>query len=189
MKKQNINNTLELLENIGLLKKVVRTGWVLKGVNGAESVAEHTYRVAIMAMLFAPEHNLDQLKLIKMALIHDLGEVFIGDIKWETGKKIVGQQKEKHRDEKKAIKEMFKRNIDYQEFVKLWKEFNDQKTEEAKLLKEIDKLEMAAQAYEYEKNGHDKEKLDEFWDNAKKYLAGGKLESVFKKLQRKRSKL
>jgi len=73
-------------------------------------VAEHTWRVAMLALLLAPELNLDQSRLVKMALVHDLGEIGIGDIKWESGKKVIGSQKKKHADEEETINQMFADN-------------------------------------------------------------------------------
>ena len=121
---------LDLLSETGLLKKVQRTGWVLKGVKDVESVAEHTWRVALMALILAPQLGLDQLKLTKMALVHDLGEASIGDIKWESGKKVIGSQKKKHHDERKEINKMFADNPSFKEYVGLWEEFVEQKTTE-----------------------------------------------------------
>lgn len=170
---------LDLFLEIGILKRVQRTGWVLKGVKDVESVAEHTWRVAVLALVLAPELGLDQLKLVKMALIHDLGEVGIGDIKWESGKKVIGSRKKKHIDEEKAITQMFADNPNFQEYIQLWQEFNCQETREAKVVKQLDKLEMVIQALEYEREGYPSEWFDEFWENAEKYLKNQELEPFF----------
>ena len=177
---------LDLILEIGILKRVQRTGWVLKGVKDVEPVAEHTWRVAMLALLLAPELGLDQLKLVKMALIHDLGEAGIGDIKWESGKKVIGSQKKKHNDEERIIRQMFADNPSFQEYIDLWKEFSAQKTREAKIVKQLDKLEMVIQALEYEKEGYPSEWFDEFWENAEKYLKGQELEALFIFLKNKR---
>jgi len=179
----NNDKLLDLFLQIGLLKKILRTGWVLKGVKDPESVAEHIFRLAILSMLLAKELKVDQLKLIKMALVHDLGEAIIGDIKWEEGTRIVASQEDKHRDEKKAIEKMFSGDPNYSEYVDLWIEFNDQNTKEARALKLLDKLEMVIQAYEYKKEGYTD--LEEFWQNAEKYLKGSQLEELFVKLLKK----
>jgi len=189
------NEFLDLFLEIGLLKKVQRTGWVLKGVKDVESVAEHTWRVAMLALVLAPQLNLDQLKLTKMALIHDLGEIDIGDIKWESGNKVIGSQEKKHRDESKAIKKMFADNPNFAQYVELWEEFNDQKTKEARVVKQLDKLEMVIQALEYEKEYCARAaclptaRFDEFWENAQKYLAGQELEPYFRFLKKERKRL
>jgi len=71
--------------------------------------------------------------------------------------------------------------------VELWKEFNGQETREAKIVKQLDKLEMVIQALEYEKEGYPSEWFDEFWENAEKYLKGQELEPFFIFLRNKRS--
>jgi putative hydrolase of HD superfamily len=188
-KKLSGKQLTNLFHEIGLLKKVQRTGWVLKGVKDVESVAEHTWRVAMLALVFAPQLNLDQLKLVKMALIHDLGEISIGDIKWESGKKVIGSQKQKHIDEREAIRKIFADNSSFEEYVELWEEFNNQKTREAKIVKQLDKLEMVIQALEYQGEGYPSEWFDEFWENAEKYLKGQELEPYFRFLKREREKI
>lgn len=177
---------LDLILEIGLLKKIQRTGWVLKGVKDVESVAEHTWRVAIFALLFAKDLRLDELKTVKMALVHDLGEVSIGDIKWERGARVIASQEAKHQDEAVAVRKMFADNPSFQEYLDLWQEFNRQKTKEAKAVKEFDKLEMIVQALEYQNEGYPKELFDEFWENGEKYLKNGQLKEVFAFLKSKR---
>lgn len=174
---------LNLVFEIGLLKRVIRTGWQNKGVNDPESVAEHTWRVAVLGMMLAPQYNLDQNKVMKMAMVHDLGEAAIGDVIWEQGKKIVGSQEEKHRDEQQAVEDMFKDNPHFAEYVELWKEFEAQETAEAKFVKQLDKLEMVIQAYEYEQEGQNPETLNEFWENAEKYIKDNHLEVYFDELK------
>ncbi len=186
MSKIDSKDLLNLVFEVGLLKKVVRTGWVKKGVKDPESVADHTWRVSVLAMLLAPQLGVNQLKLVKMALVHDLGEALIGDIVWEKGKKVIGSQEEKHKDEKKAVKNMFSDNPSFSEYVELWEEFERQETKEAKMVKLIDKLEMAIQAFEYESEGY--KDLDEFWENVEKYLKGSELEEYFRELKKLRTK-
>lgn len=178
---------VKIVFEFGALKKVVRTGWKNKGIKDPESVAEHSFRCAILAMFLAPQLSLDQNKLVKMALVHDLGEAVIGDLIWERGKKIIGSQKEKHIDEGKAVKEVFGGNPDLQEYIQLWEEFETQKTAEAKIIKQIDKLEMVFQALEYEKEGYSPSNLKEFWDNAEKYLRGNVLDNYFEELKRRKN--
>src|SRR5574340_1404351 len=62
------------------LKRVPRKGWKSKvGIEHPESVADHTYGTALMAMVFSDVHNLDTEKILKMALLHDLAESVTGD--------------------------------------------------------------------------------------------------------------
>ncbi|MEA2513443.1 MAG: hypothetical protein QOJ59_2930 [Thermomicrobiales bacterium] len=71
------------LQRVGRLKRVPRTGWLDRGVPAeeAESVADHTFRVALLAWLAAAaEPGLDRDRVLKLALIHDLAEAVTGDL-------------------------------------------------------------------------------------------------------------
>jgi len=70
----------ELLKNVRKLKKIPRTGWVRNKVPNPESVADHSYEVALIVSIIADELNLDHSKLVRAALVHDLGESVTGDI-------------------------------------------------------------------------------------------------------------
>eukprot|EP00871_Galdieria_phlegrea_P003275 jgi/Galph1/3949/GphlegSOOS_G2640.1 len=135
----------------GQLKEEKRRGWVKRGVRGPESVSDHMYRMAMICLTVTDE-NLDRNKLVKLALVHDLGEALIGDITPQDGV----SAEEKFRLEDEAFRKI--RN-DYlaslpigHEIYMLWKEYETGCTEEAKFVKQVDKLEMLIQAYEYEKD-------------------------------------
>lgn len=185
MNKKQIKNLIRLLNRAGVLKDVKRTGWVLEGVKDAESVADHTWRMSLLILLLADD-TLDKERLMEMNVIHDLGEVGVGDIKWESGRKVIGDQEQKHKDEMSIMKRVFGNYPDGKKYIKLLKEFNEQKTPEAKFLKQIDKLEMALQALEYEQQGFPPKRFNQFWENVEKYLEGKSLEPIFRELQRMR---
>jgi putative hydrolase of HD superfamily len=177
------NELIDLLLEVGKLKEVIRTGWAKKGVSNPESVAEHTWRVALLALVLSPQLKINQPKSIKMSLIHDLGEVLSGDTVWEKGELVIGSQKKKHDTEKAAIQNLFKDNPSFKGYIDLWEEFESQNTKESKAVKLFDKLEMLIQAYEYEKRGLNKEPLQEFWDNVEKYLKNTELELYLEELK------
>lgn len=178
---------ISLALEVGKLKKVIRSGWKKQGVKKPESVADHTWRVAMLAMVLAPQLKVNQSKLIKMALVHDLAEIITGDIIWEKGKKVTGSQQQKIRDERKAMQSIFSDNPGFKEYITLWEEYEAQKSKEAKTIKALDKLEMAMQALEYEKDGYSKKSLQEFWDNAQKHIKGSSLAPYFDELVKLRS--
>ena len=63
------------------LKNVHRQGWIDKlSIENPESVADHSYSMAIMAMILSDLENYDSEKILKMTLLHDLAESKIGDI-------------------------------------------------------------------------------------------------------------
>jgi putative hydrolase of HD superfamily len=71
------------LHRVGQLKHVPRTGWLDRGVPAAatESVADHTFRLALLAWLAAAdEPRLDRERVLKLALLHDLAEAVTGDL-------------------------------------------------------------------------------------------------------------
>ena len=63
------------------LKNVQRQGWIDKlSIQNPESVADHSYSMAMMAMIISDLENFDSEKILKMTLLHDLAESKIGDI-------------------------------------------------------------------------------------------------------------
>lgn len=103
-----------------------------------ESVAEHSWRVSLMALLVADEYpQLDMDRVIRMCLIHDLGEAFTGDIpafeKTDADRKVEVDQ----------FRQWIERFPDPAKttFQSLLKEMDAQETPEAKLFKALDKLE------------------------------------------------
>lgn len=107
-----------------------------------ESVAEHSWRLALMAMLVGPEFpEADRDKVIRMCLIHDLGEAFTGDIP-TFDKTAADTEKED------AILDQWVRTLPEPargEFTALLEEMNAQQTLEAKLYKALDRLEAVIQ--------------------------------------------
>ncbi len=180
-----MRNLIEFIHQAGKLKKVKRTGWGMQGVSEPETVAEHSYRVSILAMTLAKKFGLDELKLIKMALIHDLGETITGDIVTEKGNEIINSKKEKFQKEKEAMQKIFSNVERGEEYLGLWLEYEEQKTPEARILKQLDKIEMIIQALEYEETT-DPNNLTEFWLNTKKYLKENNLIEIFNILKKRR---
>ena len=156
-------NELALFHKIGMLKKIKRSGWIRHNIPDPESVADHSFRTAFIAMMLGDALNVDTLKLLKMALIHDMGEVVAGDITPYDGV----EREEKRRKEEEGLRQLLEGVPNGNQYMNLWKEYEDQKSGEAKILKNIDKLEMAIQAMEYQEDFPD-EDLSEFILEAEK---------------------
>ena len=178
-------NILHLAFQVGLSKKLKRTGWKMYKIIEQESVASHCFRVAVLAMTLAPILNINQEKLLKMSIIHDLGETATGDLVVERGSKLdKDKRKKKEKIEKEAIRQiLFGYGEDYS---MLFQEMIERKTPEAQIFWQIDKLEMAIQAYEYERE--QAKDLTEFFDNAVSYINHPILRKAFEDLQKIRSK-
>lgn len=166
---------LKIVKIIGLSKKIKRSGWVRENIENPESVAEHSFRVIVLAMLLGPVLNVNEEKLVKMAIIHDLGEVITGDIVTERGEKVDKELKNKKEEkEERIIKELLEGfGRDYHE---LFHEMIQRETEEAQIFWQLDKLEMAIQASEYEEEQN--KNLEEFFVNAKANILHKKLKEI-----------
>jgi len=165
------------------LKRVPRKGWISKvGIEHPESVADHSYATAIIAMVFSDSQKLDTEKILKMSLLHDLAESITGDFMPEEISK-----ENKKVAEGDAMKEIFSKlpdNLAVQ-YDKVWQEYIQANTKESILLHEIDKLEMAIQAVKYSSEGFSNEKLSLFVDSAKKEIKSKELLDILDTLSYK----
>lgn len=150
------------------LKKIPRKGWMSKvGIEHPESVADHSYGTAIMAMVMSDSQKLDTGKILKMALLHDLAESITGDF---MPGEISKENKVIMEDD--AMKEILSKLPDNlaEQYKKIWQEYSQVITKESILLHEIDKLEMAIQAAKYSSEGFPNEKLSLFVESARKEI-------------------
>jgi len=143
----DLQNTLKFLHVAEGLKRELRHSWLSDGRR--ESVAEHTWRVALMAMAieeYLPQ-KVNSERLLKMIIIHDLVEVYATDIPAFDTMNNIKVKEQKRQNEMKAIEKI--RNLlgndTGQQFYDLWLEFEHKKTYEAKVANALDKLEAQIQ--------------------------------------------
>lgn len=161
---------LDFFKTVGKSKRLLRSGWLREKVNDPESVAEHSFRVSVLAMVLSDKlgYKLDKNKLIKMAILHDLGEVITGDIVTERHDIIDLEKRDvKEKAEREGIREIFGKIGLSDEYVKIFDEMIGRTTPEAKVFSQFDKLEMALQALEYEQEQG--KNLEEFILNVELY--------------------
>lgn len=162
---------------ISHLKQLYRQGWLRRGVprERCESVAEHSFAAALLAYWLAQAEfpELDAEKVLRMALMHDLGEVYAGDIIPQD--QIDPQTK--HETEQQAVRQIFNNLLDGDAYIKLWDEFEAASTQEAQYVRQVDRLEMALQALLYENQGD--LDLQEFFDSADKAVHDPRLRRIF----------
>jgi 5'-deoxynucleotidase YfbR-like HD superfamily hydrolase len=137
---------ISLFHEVGKLKRITRAGWIRVGVPSPESVADHSFRCAFFAMIFGDMLDVDAEKLLKMGLIHDLAEIMVGDITPHEG---ISEDEKKQR-ENEAFNKIFQGAPNSEFYLNLWTEYQNQETKEAIMIKNLDKLEMAFQAVEYQ---------------------------------------
>jgi putative hydrolase of HD superfamily len=137
-----IEGVLTFLRAAERLKTVMRSGWTSEGQQ--ESVAEHTWRLCLMAMLlYGHAPGIDLARLLKMCLIHDLGEAIGGDVPAPAQKAGVSKADQERSDLLQLIAPLpptLRREI-----IELWDEYEAAGSPEAKVAKGLDKLETILQ--------------------------------------------
>ncbi len=128
-----MRDTVNFLFEVGILKKIPRSGYQFLGT-GSESVADHSFRVAIIAYLFAKnEPKADTQKVILMSLFHDFHEARTGDHNYVNKRYVTV-------NEDKAVSDLAQKLTSGQEIISLIDEFNARETLEARLAQDADQL-------------------------------------------------
>ena len=148
MKETEIRGVLQFLRNAERLKTATRSAYTTTGE--VESVAEHSWRVTLMAMLIASEFpDVDGARVVKMCVVHDLGEAIGGDVpapvqarRRESGD-AEGKAAAERRDLLTLLEPLPAALQD--EITSLWDEYEAAQTPEARLAKAVDKLETILQ--------------------------------------------
>ena len=147
MTESEIAGLLEFLRSAERLKTVTRSAYTSTGEQ--ESVAEHSWRVALMATLLAPHFpDVDGARLVRMCLVHDLGEALGGDIPApEQARRLAAGAGSKSAEERRdllALVEPLPVNL-REDITGLWDEYEAAQTPTARLAKAVDKLETILQ--------------------------------------------
>ncbi len=139
---ENISKYISFIQEAEKLKSVLRTAWSSTGRE--ESTAEHSWRMALLAGVVLKEYpQLDGQRVLTMCLIHDLGEIYGGDI----SANLLPDADEKYQMEFDAVQQVFGLLPEEQrdELLALWQEYNDDSSPEAHLVKALDKAETIIQ--------------------------------------------
>lgn len=142
MDQSHLRGCLEFIRQTEKLKDVLRNSHTATGRH--ESTAEHTWRLCLMAMLFAPDlPGIDPARLLKICLVHDLGEAISGDI--PAIHQTAGDDKA-HRERQDLITLLEPLDPDRRaEFLALWDDYDAAASPEARIVKGLDKLETIIQ--------------------------------------------
>lgn len=138
----NAREIITFIKELERLKDTTRTAYTRKGRR--ESVAEHSWRLAMFALILGEEFtNLDMNKVLHMCLVHDLGEAYDGDI--PATEKV--NQAKKIKDEEKGVERLTSclPEKNQRAILELCKEYNEGVTEEAIFVKALDKIETIIQ--------------------------------------------
>jgi putative hydrolase of HD superfamily len=161
---------LSILTDLQRLKRLDRTGWVLRGLApGAESVGAHTFGVGVVAMLLADEVRVRGVevnveRVLRLALLHDLAEARPGDMPRTMAKYY--EAGARTQAERAAFDDVVG-GLDArlkEEYSRLHADYEERASLEARLVKAADIVDLLAQALAFERAGA--RELDEFWEGA-----------------------
>lgn len=139
-----IRATLDALRLAERLKFELRHSWTSAGRQ--ESVAEHSYQMALMAVLIHPhlEHPVDLCRTLQMVLVHDLVEAEAGDVVYFATGEAKDRKAEREREAIRRLRELLPPPVG-QAVFDLWHEFEAGQTGEAKFARALDFLEVQVQ--------------------------------------------
>lgn len=170
-----MDSIVDFLIETGKLKKMKRRGWVLNRVKNPETIGAHIFRTALMGwILSSQKKNFNIERVLKIALVHDLCEVYAGDTtpfdsiiskvknKKELEKLVRvhprftnGEKQrlafEKHKKEWQALVRLTER-LDpklRKEMIDLWLDYEEGNTKEGRFVNQADRMENLLQALEY----------------------------------------
>ena len=152
---ERLKNSMRFYLLATQLKYKIRSGWDENHWNVSkerlESIAEHVFGTCILALSIDSEFktNLDIDKVIKMLVLHEIGEVVIGDITPFDNVTPEEKMKIEHEAMKKVIGDL----VNKEEFLSLLFEFDEKKTKESIFAHHCDKLEADIQAKVYQDMG------------------------------------
>ena len=145
-----VEGLTDFLYELGLLKRYRRTGWWVGGVVDPESIAEHSFRTAVIGYLLAVMEGADPARTAALCLFHDTQETRVGDVPL-IGKGYVATtpNPEVTDDQVAGLPAELGRAV-----RDLVGEYEARETPEARLARDADKLECLLQAREYQTQGH-----------------------------------
>lgn len=204
-KKQKINGELNFLLEIGRLKTMPRTGWVLRDVKNPETIAEHSFLLAIASWVLSQRKRLNLEKVLKMSLAYEICEVYAGDSTpyeglLQTDKKrevlkrwprFLKKEKEKrflkdYKTEKEALKKLtsllpakLKKEI-----ISLWSECKKRQTPEGKFVNQVYWLVTYLQALQYFEENK-KFPILAWYEQMREYIEDPDLLELMEKMEQK----
>jgi putative hydrolase of HD superfamily len=133
---------IDFLRAAEQLKNTTRTAWTSTG--NQETVAAHTWRLCLMSLLLGQQFpGVDEAKLLKICIVHDLGEAVGGDISAVEQQHLPAKSGQERADLLQLLAPL--PEVLRNEIVALWDEYEAATSQEAKLAKAFDKLETIMQ--------------------------------------------
>ena len=163
----------------GLLKKVKRSGWWVAGIKDPESVADHSFRCAIIGYYLAYLEGVDPFKVVTMALFNDIHEARINDLH-KMGHYYIDFKSAEKRVFRDQISDLDRRIKTHLEMIR--QEYEKQLTKEGIVARDADILECLLQAKEYYDSGYLKAK--KFFKKAPDHLKTRSAKKMWRTMER-----
>ena len=169
---------LNLFAEAGLLKKIKRSGWWVAGIKNPESVAEHSFRTAVIGYYLAHLEGIAPYPVMLMALFNDIHESRINDLH-KMGHYYI--------DFKEAEKRVFKDQIEFldskikYELRTFRNQYDEQSSRESIVARDADILECLLQAKEYSDSGYLGAK--KFFKKAPGYLKSKSAKKIWRQIK------
>lgn len=178
---EELREIIEFYKDIDKIKHIERKGWSKIGVKGVtDTIASHSYGAALVAWVLSKKENLDENKLIKLMLIHDLIMAHIDDYTPEN-KEYLSKKDIENNSFSKLLTNV--PNCIKKDFERLFDEYQQEKTQEAILARECDKLDTLLQALMYSKRLK-KNELKQFISTYKNKFKSDTGKSILKELEK-----
>lgn len=162
MDNEHAATIIDLHARLITLKLLPRTGWLQRGMINVESIAEHTFSLATLALIVGDlQPEMERGKLLSIALLHDIAEALVGDLPF-SARRLFGADV-KQQAEQRAMVEMLSGLPQASIYLNLWTEYAEGTSREARLVKQLDRVEMLSQALAYERAGS--RVMGEFWED------------------------
>lgn len=188
MKNKELDGILAFMLRADELKEVDRTGWTIAKVDKHENVGDHSYSTALLSYLVADSVGLDAERCAMMGLVHDINEILTTDIATRYDKRLQTiapnlKRKMERLNELKLIRALG--NSGKSQMRSLLDEYYKQQTKEAKLVKQLDKLDYIIQISHYSSKIKDNERIEEFFKTADRAINIPEVRYIYDKIRAK----
>ena len=186
---QHTDRIIQTLFRFDVLNKLPRTGFAIRGIPRPETLGEHCFSASVLAAILIDEirssgTEINGEKVLKMAILHETGEILVGDIPHPAS--VFMGTEVKQRMERAAGKQVLLNFPGLQEIID---EFEAGTTIESRLIRGVDKLQMMIKVLIYESEGQGY--LEDFWTYPKNFIETGipVVDTLFSRIKKVRGKI